>query len=258
MKFLVPVMAALMLGGCGSERTPPPSSEGGHGEGAAADFERGPHRGRLLSDGTFAIELAIFESGVPPEFHAWPTLDGKPLPLDQVELVVELTRLGNRIDRFTFAPKGDFLRAGSVVHEPHSFVVKVTAQHAGKTHEWHYDSFEGRTRIAPEIAETAGIATETAGPATLVESLTLYGRITPDPSRQREVSARFPGVIQAVNKKPGDTVRAGETLAVIESNESLEQYPVTAPIAGVITARCESGRAICESCAVHDHRSSSR
>lgn len=236
MKFVIPIVAAVMLSACGSERTPSAQGEGGHAA-QTADFARGPHRGRLLSDGPFAIELAIFESGVPPEFHAWPTLDGKPLPLDQVELAVELTRLGDKIDRFTFAPKDDFLRAGSVVHEPHSFLVKVTARHAGKAHEWRYESFEGRTRIAPEIAETAGIATETAGPATLVESLTLYGRITPDPARRREVSARFPGVIQAVNGKPGDTVRTGETLAIIESNESLEKYPVTAPIAGVITAR---------------------
>lgn len=236
MKFVIITVAAALLSACGSERAPSMPTEGGHAA-QTADFARGPHRGRLLSDGPFAIELAIFESGVPPEFHAWPTLEGKPLPPDQVELAVELTRLGDKIDRFTFTPKDDFLRAGSVVHEPHSFLVKVTAQHAGKAHEWHYESFEGRTRIAPEIAETAGIATESAGPATLVESLTLYGRITPDPARRREVSARFPGVIQAVNKKPGDTVRAGETLATIESNDSLEKYSVTAPIAGVITTR---------------------
>jgi cobalt-zinc-cadmium efflux system membrane fusion protein len=176
-------------------------------------------------------------SGVPPEYHAWPTLDGKPVPLDQVDLSVELTRLGGKVDRFTFTPKEDYLRGSGVVREPHSFEVKVVAKHAGQAHEWSFDSFEGRTTIAEDIAQTAGIRTEIAGSATLVSKRTLYGRITADPSRQREVAARYPGVIQKVQKILGETVRSGETLAVIESNESLRAYNVTAPIDGVITAR---------------------
>jgi cobalt-zinc-cadmium efflux system membrane fusion protein len=191
----------------------------------------------LLQEGSFAIELAIFESGVPPEYHAWPTLDGKPLPLDEVDLTVELTRLGNNVDRFQFTPQGDYLKGDGVVTEPHSFIVKVSAAHAGQTHTWTYDSFEGRTRIAPQIAHAAGIKAETAGPATLVETIKSYGRIVPDPARTRDVSARYPGIIGKVHKNLGDTVRAGDALATIESNESLQTYTVTAPIAGVITGR---------------------
>jgi cobalt-zinc-cadmium efflux system membrane fusion protein len=40
-----------------------------------------------------------------------------------------------------------------------------------------------------------------------------------------------------VRKRLGDTVRSGEALAVIESNESLQTYTVNAPIGGVITER---------------------
>jgi cobalt-zinc-cadmium efflux system membrane fusion protein len=40
-----------------------------------------------------------------------------------------------------------------------------------------------------------------------------------------------------VARNVGDTVRAGETLATVESNESLQTYAVTAPIAGVVTQR---------------------
>lgn len=238
MKSLSLVLILLMLGACGSGERSKGDGSHAHGEDASEqEPARGPHRGRMLVDGPFAIELAIFESGVPPEYHAWPTLDGKPVPLDQVDLTVELTRLGGKVDRFTFAPKEDYLRGSGVVREPHSFQVKVLARHAGKTHEWSFDSFEGRTTIAVDIAQAAGIETEIAGPATLVSTRTLYGRITADPSRERQVAARFPGVIQAVHKKLGDAVRTGETLAVVESNESLRAYNVTAPIAGVITAR---------------------
>jgi cobalt-zinc-cadmium efflux system membrane fusion protein len=44
-------------------------------------------------------------------------------------------------------------------------------------------------------------------------------------------------VIRSVNRQIGDSVRAGDALATIESNESLQSYTVTAPIAGVITQR---------------------
>lgn len=232
------ILTFILLAACRSQDGNPPGNDShDQAEPAAEAVVKGPHNGRMLVDGPFALELAIFESGVPPEYHAWPTLEGKPVPLDQVDLTVELTRLGNKIDRFRFAPQADYLRGDGVVREPHSFVVTVNAAHAGKTHEWTFDSFEGRTKIAPDIAEAAGIRTEVAGQAKLVESLSLYGRVAPDLTRQREVSARFPGLIRTVQKKLGENVRAGEALATVESNESLETYTVTAPIAGIITAR---------------------
>ena len=233
----IAVLAALFLGACGGgNQETPAGSEHGH-EAAAEHPPKGPHNGRLLADGPFAIELAIYETGVPPEFHAWPTADGKPVPLDSVQMTVELHRLGNKIDRIAFAPHGDYLRGDSTVHEPHSFTVDITATHQGKTHKWTYDSFEGRTSIAREIADAAGVKVETAGPATLVETISLYGRIVPADSHRRDVGARFPGQIRAVRKQLGDTVKAGDALAVIESNESLQTYTVTAPIGGVITER---------------------
>jgi cobalt-zinc-cadmium efflux system membrane fusion protein len=233
MNKLVFVIIALALIGCARQEP-----EASHGEEhAPAEAAKGPHRGRLLEDGPFAIELAIFESGVPPEYHAWPTVNGQPVPLDQVDLKVELERLGGKKDVFAFAPEQDYLKGNGVVTEPHSFVVHVSATHQGRTHQWSYESFEGRTSISPEIATSAGIATEVAGPATLVETVSVYGRIAADPSRQREVAARFPGVIKAVRKGLGDSVRVGETLASVESDESLQTYAVAAPIAGVITTR---------------------
>jgi cobalt-zinc-cadmium efflux system membrane fusion protein len=67
--------------------------------------------------------------------------------------------------------------------------------------------------------------------------VTLYGSIVPDPTRVREVKARFPGVIRNVRAQIGDRLEAGAALATIESNESLQTYTVTAPIAGVVTLR---------------------
>jgi len=59
----------------------------------------------------------------------------------------------------------------------------------------------------------------------------------PDPAHERQVSARYPGLIRVVHKKLGDRVAAGEALAQIESNESLQTYTITAPIGGIVTTR---------------------
>ena len=200
-------------------------------------YERGPNNGRMLRDGGFAIELAVFETGLPPEFRAWATEGGRTLDPRAIDLRVELTRLGNRVDEHRFQPAGKFLRGTSVVHEPHSFSVSVVASRRGRTHRWAYDSFDGRTRISAEMAEAFGLRTEAAGPAVIEETATLYGRIVPDPDGVREVRARFDGAIREVHATPGETVAEGRLLATVESNESLQAYAIHAPIAGVITER---------------------
>lgn len=204
--------------------------------GAASDYERGPNNGRMLRDGRFAIELAIFETGVPPEFRAWVTDDGQAIDPSAVDLVVTLTRLGAE-DEIRFNPQGDYLRGNQTVYEPHSFLVTVEANRGGASHEWQYESFEGRTRIEPEMAEAFGIETMIAGPATLAETVTAYGSIVPNPERVREVSARFEGVIQSVDVALGQMVDRGQRLASVESNESLQSYAITAPISGLLMER---------------------
>lgn len=218
------------------------SMPGGMDPGAAAAtdegaFERGPNNGRMLRDGDFAIELAVFEAGVPPEFRAWATVAGGVLDPRDVGLRVELTRLGNRIDEHEFQPADEFLRGTDVVYEPHSFSVSVAASHDGRNHRWEYDSFEGRTRIGAEMAEAFGLQTGIAGPAVIAETVTVYGQIVPNPDRVREVSARFDGAISEVHALPGETLTEGQLLATIESNESLQTYAINAPISGVVTER---------------------
>ena len=223
------LLLALALAACGA---PPATTADG-----AAEPERGPNGGRLLTDGDFVLELAIFEAGVPPEFHAWATSGDAPIAPRDVALTVELGRLGGETDRIEFTPQEQYLRGNQVVHEPHSFDVTVVARHAGREHRFAYESYEGRTTIAADVARTAGIGTAVAGPGTIADELVLYGAIAADATRVRTVHARFAGVIRSVARNVGDTVRAGDTLATIESNESLQTYTVTAPIAGTVTAR---------------------
>lgn len=91
--------------------------------------------------------------------------------------------------------------------------------------------------IDPARAAELGIEVATAGGGPIDETLMLTGRLIIDPRRVAAVRARFPGPVVAVRKEMGDPVSRGETLARVESNESLTTYDVTSPLGGVVLAR---------------------
>jgi cobalt-zinc-cadmium efflux system membrane fusion protein len=101
----------------------------------------------------------------------------------------------------------------------------------------HDEGEEGTVRLTDDQIKSADISLIEAAPASIREALSVYGTIAPNAERVRDVVARFPGVIRTASKKIGDEVRQGETLATVESNESLQTYAVTAPLSGVVTAR---------------------
>lgn len=226
----------LPLIACGGESAT--ENTASEAEGApAADYERGPHNGRMLRDGNFAVEMTIFEDGVPPEFRIYAYRDDKPVAPGEVQLSVALGRLDGEVNRFAFKPEADYLRGDGRVVEPHSFDVTVVAREGGRTHRWKYDSFEGRVSMPAAAARAAGLAFENAGPAEIGEALELIGRVELDPSATAEVGAKFPGRVVSASLNVGDRVRRGQVLARVESNESMQIYSVTAPISGVITER---------------------
>ena len=199
--------------------------------------QKGPHNGRLLIEGEFVVELAIFETGVPPEFRVWVTQKGRPVKPEEVSMNVVLTRLGNVEDNITFSPEGDFLRGSMEIYEPHSFVVSIMAEYRGQQFNWQYDNFEGRVKIGQEIADAMAIKTAIAGPATLIETLKVYGKLATPVDAQRSISARFEGQIEKVHVSLGQAVARGDLLLTIQSNESLKSYNIVSPIDGVISHR---------------------
>ncbi|HIF53829.1 MAG TPA: HlyD family efflux transporter periplasmic adaptor subunit [Methylococcaceae bacterium] len=210
------------------------SSESSGSEQATEEPEKGSHRGRLLKDGGFIIELSIFETGVPPEFRVWITDKGQSVKPSEVSLNIKLTRLGGIEDNINFTVQDDFLRGDMEIYEPHSFVVTVNAQYQGQSHQWQYDNFEGRTLIEPKVAEALEIGTSIAGSALLKETVAVYGKLIPHPDNSREISARFQGAIKRVHVSFGQKVKKGQSLATVESNESLKSYTIFSPINGVI------------------------
>jgi cobalt-zinc-cadmium efflux system membrane fusion protein len=230
MKGFGAVALAIVLAACSGEH----AGEHGAAEHGEVKVAKGPNGGRMLEDGDFAIELAIFERGVPPEFRAWAYQGGEPLPPAEVQLEVELRRFANRTDRIGFAPAGAFLRGDATVEEPHSFEATVRAMHGGREHRFAYSSYEGRVTVDAAAAKEAGIAIEVAGPAQIAETLLLYGRIESDGDRTAHVTPRFPGIVVEARKRLGDAVAKDEVVAVVESNESLRPYEVRSRIAGTV------------------------
>jgi membrane fusion protein, heavy metal efflux system len=193
--------------------------EGGE-SGGPLDYPRGPHGARLLSAEGLQVEMTIYETGVPPQFRIYPydsTL--KPIPPRDVELNVELHRLGGRVDRITFTPEADYLRGNEVVEEPHSFAVKVSARRGGRQQNWDYSQIEGKVQLGADQVKSAGIVIGTAGPRVMQTTLELPGEIKADETREARVVPRVQGVALQVLKKEGDRVARGELMAVISSRE---------------------------------------
>ena len=103
----------------------------GHDDSGEADSTKevvkGPHGGRLLSSENFALEITIYESGLPPEFRVYAYHDRQAVAADKVTLDIELKRSGNKVDFIQFSPQQDYLRGNTSVVEPHSFEVAVKA-----------------------------------------------------------------------------------------------------------------------------------
>ena len=101
----------------------------------------------------------------------------------------------------------------------------------------HGEHEEGKVEISPDAAKLTGVEVQKAAPATVAVTLPLTGRIALNENKTANVRARFPGFVKAVHVNLGDTVKKGQKLATVESNESLNTYSVTAPMDGVILKR---------------------
>lgn len=105
---------------------------------------------------------------------------------------------------------------------------------AAEAHEEHDEHPANRTVIPAATARSMGVVTSVAGPGKLKEQLSLSGTIQADPARVSRVRARYPGVVREVAVQPWTKVANGALLARIQSNESLQNYALHAPIGGVI------------------------
>jgi len=92
-------------------------------------------------------------------------------------------------------------------------------------------------RLTPEFQREAGVVVAAVGPQRIASTLRVHGEIVQAADRVHRVTARYPGVATQVTKRIGERVSKGETLVVVESNDSLVPYRIVAPGAGQVLER---------------------
>lgn len=101
----------------------------------------------------------------------------------------------------------------------HSVDNTASAVHDDHDAEAHDHEGEKVVHLEEDVLKEFGVETGIAGPGTLQVHITLAGEVAFNSDRLAHIVPRVPGVVREVHKNLGDTVRAGEVLAVIESRE---------------------------------------
>lgn len=96
---------------------------------------------------------------------------------------------------------------------------------------------EDTVALSDDVIEEFGIIVGVAGPGVVTRTVSLPAEIRANEDRLAHIAPRFPGIAREVRKSVGDSVKAGETLAIIESSESLAPYPLKAQIDGTVIER---------------------
>lgn len=94
-----------------------------------------------------------------------------------------------------------------------------------------------RIHMDAAIAAQSGVRTAPVGPGVIRDEHEVQGLVITIDGRDARIVARFPGPVRTVRVAVGDKVTAGQTLATIESNVSLSDYAITAPLDGTVLSR---------------------
>src|SRR5262249_3554709 len=112
---------------------------------------------------------------------------------------------------------------------------KERTEPAGRGHEAaQHEHEEQAVRLDATQRAAVGISVVEANPGKLDRGVQLLGEVRPNGDRLAHIVPRFPGIVRDVRKSIGDAVKSGETLAVIESSESLAPYELRTLLDGTI------------------------
>jgi cobalt-zinc-cadmium efflux system membrane fusion protein len=94
-----------------------------------------------------------------------------------------------------------------------------------------------RILISDVKLAAAGVVLTEAGAVSLSDTLQFNGLLRANQEAVVQVTPRFPGIVRAIRKRIGDAAAKDESLASIESNQSLTVYELKAPISGTVIER---------------------
>jgi cobalt-zinc-cadmium efflux system membrane fusion protein len=185
--------------------------------------KKGPHGGRLFTQGTYALEVTIFEVDSAPVFRIYTFQNGKALVPSASNVTILVQRLGQEAQTYHLKPEQDYLTSTDELEEPHSFDVKINALFEQKTYEFHYEQIEGRVQMSEQQRKHNGVETQVAGPMLLQSTMSLLGEIRVNADNTVHVVPRLTGLVERVLVNAGDQVKQGQVLAVISSQLLADQ-----------------------------------
>ncbi len=91
--------------------------------------------------------------------------------------------------------------------------------------------------LSKEAIKLAGITMEQVSLEQIDKKEVFPGEVCFNEERYIRVIPRFPGIVKRIYKREGDSVKKGEILAKIQSNESLTNYNIISELSGIVTKR---------------------
>ncbi len=178
---------------------------------------KGPHGGKLFVKNNYGLEVAIFEENTTPEFRIYAYLNDKVLDPALSKVSIELERLGNKSEKFSFVKEKDYLKSTTAVKEPHSFDVNINVLYDNKNYIFSFEQVEDRVSMSEKQLRLNGVEVLTAGPVKIKNTLNLQGEIKLNADNSVQIVSRVGGIVEKVSVNAGDKVNKGQVLAIISS-----------------------------------------
>ncbi|MFT0546171.1 efflux RND transporter periplasmic adaptor subunit [Allopusillimonas ginsengisoli] len=195
---------------------------GAHSEAEAShveNHEKGANGGEITQAEEISVELLLAEDRGEPRLRIWVSSLGAAVPVDSITARGQISRPNGEVQDLNFLAAGGYLQSKQVIEEPHYFSlsVEVNVGVSGKTVVAHLQRQEGKIELSEEQVIATGLAIDTAGPATLENTLKFPGEISFNEDRTAHVVPRLAGIVESVPATLGEQVKAGQVLATISS-----------------------------------------
>jgi len=92
-------------------------------------------------------------------------------------------------------------------------------------------------KAAGHGAEPSALEIKTAAGGLVERMVSFPAEIRVNRNRFSSVSPRYAGIVREIRVEPGDTVKQGDVLAVLENRETLATYTLMAPLAGTVISK---------------------
>lgn len=198
-------------------------SKGEHGDDHDEGSAKGKHGGKLVTDGTYSLEIVAPAEGSTAPFRIYVSNEGKPVSPNTVSAAGVLTLANGDKHKLAFVEEKDSFTTAVSLPEPRAYSADFTLTASDKSYKFSFAESEGKIEMQDEQIKTAGILTAKAVPGEINTALIVPGQIRYNEDKTAHVVPRLAGVVENVSANLGQLVKRGQVLAVIASTGLSEQ-----------------------------------